>query len=254
MSGRPSACFKLAMSAGSRFFRSSAAIMRACAAPRGRRTAAAGRAHLGQPHRLQAHLLDVIKPGARAGASTTLSARNAELDLPRDLVRRPRHRAAPARRPLSRHPGDQPLEAGMVLGIEPLIYETGFGFGMQNKDMVLVTGRLRTAVGLCRHGPADHRGVKLRVAASLTRHRVGATATSCNSEACGYRLRRFINQGCAKRIGTLPSRGGEAPPAPKRGDMARRAANPRSKGEVRPPCRTTANPSTQPRSLPCGLK
>lgn len=35
--------------------------------------------------------------------------------------------------------GDQPLEAGMVLGIEPLVYETGFGFGMQNKDMVLVT-------------------------------------------------------------------------------------------------------------------
>jgi len=36
---------------------------------------------------------------------------------------------------------DQPLEPGMVLGIEPLVYETGFGFGMQNKDMVLVTGR-----------------------------------------------------------------------------------------------------------------
>src|SRR5882672_4625727 len=34
---------------------------------------------------------------------------------------------------------DQPLEAGMVLGIEPLVYETGYGFGMQNKDMVLVT-------------------------------------------------------------------------------------------------------------------
>jgi Xaa-Pro dipeptidase len=34
---------------------------------------------------------------------------------------------------------DRELEAGMVLGIEPLIYETGFGFGMQNKDMVLVT-------------------------------------------------------------------------------------------------------------------
>ena len=34
---------------------------------------------------------------------------------------------------------DQPLEAGMVLGIEPLIYETGFGFGMQNKDMIVVT-------------------------------------------------------------------------------------------------------------------
>jgi Xaa-Pro aminopeptidase len=34
---------------------------------------------------------------------------------------------------------DQALEADMVLGIEPLVYETGFGFGMQNKDMVLVT-------------------------------------------------------------------------------------------------------------------
>jgi Xaa-Pro aminopeptidase len=34
---------------------------------------------------------------------------------------------------------DQPLEPGMVLGIEPLVYQTGFGFGMQNKDMVLVT-------------------------------------------------------------------------------------------------------------------
>lgn len=34
---------------------------------------------------------------------------------------------------------DVPLEAGMVLGIEPLVYDTGFGFGMQNKDMFLVT-------------------------------------------------------------------------------------------------------------------
>lgn len=34
---------------------------------------------------------------------------------------------------------DVPLEAGMVLGIEPLVYNTGFGFGMQNKDMFLVT-------------------------------------------------------------------------------------------------------------------
>jgi Xaa-Pro aminopeptidase len=34
---------------------------------------------------------------------------------------------------------DRILEAGMVLGIEPLIYQTGYGFGMQNKDMVLVT-------------------------------------------------------------------------------------------------------------------
>lgn len=33
---------------------------------------------------------------------------------------------------------DVPLEAGMVLGIEPLVYDTGYGFGMQNKDMFLV--------------------------------------------------------------------------------------------------------------------
>jgi Xaa-Pro dipeptidase len=34
---------------------------------------------------------------------------------------------------------DVPLEEGMVLGIEPLVYNTGYGFGMQNKDMVAVT-------------------------------------------------------------------------------------------------------------------
>jgi Xaa-Pro dipeptidase len=35
--------------------------------------------------------------------------------------------------------GDALLEAGMVLGVEPLCYQTGYGFGMQNKDMMLVT-------------------------------------------------------------------------------------------------------------------
>lgn len=34
---------------------------------------------------------------------------------------------------------DVALEAGMILGIEPLVYDTGYGFGMQNKDIVLVT-------------------------------------------------------------------------------------------------------------------
>jgi Xaa-Pro dipeptidase len=34
---------------------------------------------------------------------------------------------------------DTPLEAGMVVGIEPLVYRTPYGFGMQLKDMVLVT-------------------------------------------------------------------------------------------------------------------
>jgi Xaa-Pro aminopeptidase len=35
--------------------------------------------------------------------------------------------------------GDAVLEAGMVLGVEPLCYRTQYGFGMQNKDMILVT-------------------------------------------------------------------------------------------------------------------
>ena len=35
--------------------------------------------------------------------------------------------------------GDARLEAGMVLGVEPLCYQTGHGFGMQLKDMLLVT-------------------------------------------------------------------------------------------------------------------
>ncbi len=34
---------------------------------------------------------------------------------------------------------DSTLEAGMVLGVEPLVYRTGFGFGLQFKDMVAVT-------------------------------------------------------------------------------------------------------------------
>ncbi len=34
---------------------------------------------------------------------------------------------------------DSTLEAGMVLGVEPLVYRTGFGFGLQFKDMMAVT-------------------------------------------------------------------------------------------------------------------
>ncbi len=36
---------------------------------------------------------------------------------------------------------DQVLEEGMVFGVEPLIYDTGHGFGLQLKDMVEVTAR-----------------------------------------------------------------------------------------------------------------
>ena len=42
--------------------------------------------------------------------------------------------------PILGRPGsDALIEEGMVLGFEPLCYETGHGFGMQNKDMLLVT-------------------------------------------------------------------------------------------------------------------
>jgi Xaa-Pro aminopeptidase len=42
--------------------------------------------------------------------------------------------------PILGKPGqDARLEANMVLGFEPLCYQTGYGFGMQNKDMLLVT-------------------------------------------------------------------------------------------------------------------
>lgn len=42
--------------------------------------------------------------------------------------------------PVLGKPGqDSILEENMVLGFEPLCYDTGHGFGMQNKDMLLVT-------------------------------------------------------------------------------------------------------------------
>jgi Xaa-Pro aminopeptidase len=42
--------------------------------------------------------------------------------------------------PILGRPGEKAtLEVGMVLGFEPLCYQTGYGFGMQNKDMILVT-------------------------------------------------------------------------------------------------------------------
>lgn len=42
--------------------------------------------------------------------------------------------------PVLGKPGsDAQLEENMVLGFEPLCYDTGYGFGMQNKDMLLVT-------------------------------------------------------------------------------------------------------------------
>ena len=42
--------------------------------------------------------------------------------------------------PILGKPGqDGRIEENMVLGFEPLCYRTGYGYGMQNKDMLLVT-------------------------------------------------------------------------------------------------------------------
>jgi len=86
-------------------------------------------------------LLDAIKPGASSRAIYDLYLRKLkELDLPPISFIGHGIGLHLHEDPYLGPTDDQPLEAGMVLGIEPLVYETGYGFGMQNKDMVLVTG------------------------------------------------------------------------------------------------------------------
>jgi Xaa-Pro dipeptidase len=85
-------------------------------------------------------LLDAIKPGASSRAIYNLYLQQTEqLKLPRISFIGHGIGLHLHEDPYLGPTADQALEAGMVLGIEPLIYETGFGFGMQNKDMVLVT-------------------------------------------------------------------------------------------------------------------
>ena len=85
-------------------------------------------------------LLDAIKPGASSRAIYDLYlSKLKDLDLPPISFIGHGIGLHLHEDPYLGPTDDQPLEAGMVLGIEPLIYETGYGFGMQNKDMVLVT-------------------------------------------------------------------------------------------------------------------
>jgi len=85
-------------------------------------------------------LLDVIKPGASTKRIYEVYLKKlAELDLPPISFVGHGIGLHLHEDPYIGPTEDQPLEAGMVLGVEPLIYETGFGFGMQNKDMMLVT-------------------------------------------------------------------------------------------------------------------
>jgi Xaa-Pro aminopeptidase len=85
-------------------------------------------------------LLDAIKPGASSRAIYKLYlSKLSELGLPPISFVGHGIGLHLHEDPYLGPTDDQRLEAGMVLGIEPLVYETGFGFGMQNKDMVLVT-------------------------------------------------------------------------------------------------------------------
>src|SRR5215831_8432038 len=85
-------------------------------------------------------LLDAIKPGASSRAVYDLYLKKTEeLMLPRISFIGHGIGLHLHEDPYLGPTEDRALEAGMVLGIEPLIYQTGFGFGMQNKDMVLVT-------------------------------------------------------------------------------------------------------------------
>lgn len=85
-------------------------------------------------------LLDAIKPGASTKKIYELYLKKlAELDLPPISFVGHGIGLHLHEDPYLGPTEDQSLQAGMVLGVEPLIYETGFGFGMQNKDMLLVT-------------------------------------------------------------------------------------------------------------------
>ena len=85
-------------------------------------------------------LLDAIKPGASSRAIYELYLKKVgELGLPPISFIGHGIGLHLHEDPYLGPTEDRELERGMVLGIEPLIYETGFGFGMQNKDMLLVT-------------------------------------------------------------------------------------------------------------------
>lgn len=92
-------------------------------------------------------IMEMVQPGASCHAVyQAFIARLAAMDLPPisfvghgiglHLHENPYLGATPI---LGRPGVDALLEEGMVLGFEPLCYRTGYGFGMQNKDMLLVT-------------------------------------------------------------------------------------------------------------------
>ncbi|MSQ73680.1 MAG: aminopeptidase P family protein [Betaproteobacteria bacterium] len=93
-------------------------------------------------------LLDQVKPGASCRAIyAAFIAKLAELGLPpipfvgHGIGLFLHEDPYLGKTPEIGRDGDAMLEAGMVLGVEPLCYQTGHGYGMQLKDMLLVTER-----------------------------------------------------------------------------------------------------------------
>lgn len=91
-------------------------------------------------------IMDMIKPGASCRAIYEAFLRKlAELNLPpisfvgHGIGLHLHEDPYIGKTPEIGKTGDAKLEAGMVLGVEPLCYVTGHGYGMQNKDMMLVT-------------------------------------------------------------------------------------------------------------------
>lgn len=92
-------------------------------------------------------ILEMVRPGASCRAIyDAFIAKLAEKDLPpisfvgHGIGLHLHEDPYLGRTPVLGRPGqDALLEEGMVLGFEPLCYRTGHGFGMQNKDMLLVT-------------------------------------------------------------------------------------------------------------------
>jgi Xaa-Pro aminopeptidase len=92
-------------------------------------------------------IMEMVKPGASCRAIYDAFIANlAEMDLPpisfvgHGIGLHLHEDPYLGKTPILGRPGsDAVIEEGMVLGFEPLCYETGFGFGMQNKDMLLVT-------------------------------------------------------------------------------------------------------------------
>jgi len=91
-------------------------------------------------------IMDMIKPGASCRAIYEAFLRKlSELNLPpisfvgHGIGLHLHEDPYIGRTPEIGKTGDAQLEAGMVLGVEPLCYQTGHGYGMQNKDMMLVT-------------------------------------------------------------------------------------------------------------------